>query len=147
MLSTTADRVSRHTNPEVAERIRRDTEMRVHYLASHRGQIPQRLRELDRDWDVERALETGSASLTLLGLVLGTTVNRKWLLLSLGVQGFFLQHALQGWCPPLPVFRELGFRTAQEIEAERCVLLAMQRERSASFDRAGAGPTASQHHA
>lgn len=147
MLSTTADRVSRHTNPEVAERIRRDTEMRVHYLASHREQIPQRLRELDREWDVERALETGSASLTLLGLVLGTTVNRKWLLLSLGVQGFFLQHALQGWCPPLPVFRGLGFRTAQEIEAERCLLLGLQRGGSAVHDRAGARPAAPKQHA
>jgi hypothetical protein len=35
---------------------------------------------------------------------------------------FLLQHALQGWSPPVPVLRRLGFRTANEIEAERRVL-------------------------
>jgi hypothetical protein len=34
-----------------------------------------------------------------------------WLLL--------LMHALQGWCPPLPVIRKLGVRTAKEIFEEK----------------------------
>jgi hypothetical protein len=42
------------------------------------------------------------------------------------VQGFFMQHALQGWCPPLPVFRRLGFRTQYEIEQERYALKAIR---------------------
>jgi hypothetical protein len=138
MLTSTAERVTSHTSPEITERIRRETESRLDYLAVHREQIPQRLRDLDREWDVERALETGSSTLTLLGLVLGTTVDRKWLWLSLGVQGFFLQHALQGWCPPLPLLRRLGMRTAQEIEAERCALLAMERAPASGRERAGA---------
>ena len=33
-----------------------------------------------------------------------------WLWFSVGVLAFLLQHALQGWCPPMPVFRWLGFR-------------------------------------
>jgi hypothetical protein len=33
--------------------------------------------------------------------------------------GFLLQHALQGWCPPVPLLRQLGFRTSYEIEEER----------------------------
>ena len=33
-----------------------------------------------------------------------------------------MQHALQGWCPPLPVLRRLGFRTQNEIERERYAL-------------------------
>jgi hypothetical protein len=64
----------------------------------------------------------------LLGLVLGSTVNRKWFLLSAAVQGFFLQHALEGWCPPLPTLRKLGVRTAQEIEAERYALVDILRK-------------------
>jgi hypothetical protein len=129
MISTTANRVTQHTAPDVAERIRTESEASIHYYKSHPEEIPRRLWDLEREWDVERTLETGSASLTLLGLVLGATVSRKWLLLSLGVQGFFLQHALQGWCPPLPVVRRLGVRTAQEIEAEKCALLAIQSEK------------------
>jgi hypothetical protein len=122
LIQDTAARVSRHTSPSSAAAIRQRTEKSVLYHAEHPELIPKRLRELDQEWDIERALETGSSTLTLLGLALGTTVNRKWLLLSLGVQGFFMQHALQGWCPPLPVFRRLGVRTPQEIEQERCAL-------------------------
>jgi hypothetical protein len=70
-------------------------------------------------------LATGSSSLSLLGLALGFAVDRRWLFLPLAVQGFYLQHALQGWCPPLPLFRRLGFRTPSEIEEERCALQAL----------------------
>ena len=125
MVTTTANRVQRNTTPAVTERIQERTACRLRHYASHPGEIPERLRELDREWDIERTLETGSSSLTLLGLILGTTVNKKWFLLSAGVQGFFLQHAIQGWCPPLPALRSFGVRTLQEIEDERHALLAI----------------------
>jgi hypothetical protein len=37
-----------------------------------------------------------------------------------------MQHALQGWCPPLPLLRRLGVRTQQEIERERYALKALR---------------------
>lgn len=125
MIAIPADRVVDHTADAINERNRLAIRQRVGYYAEHKDQIPERLRRLDAEWDVERALETGSATLTLTGLALGTLVNRKWFLLSAAVQGFFLQHALQGWCPPLPVFRKLGFRTQGEIQAERHALLQL----------------------
>jgi hypothetical protein len=42
------------------------------------------------------------------------------------VSGFLFQHAVQGWCPPVPVLRRLGFRTAYEIEEERRALKALR---------------------
>lgn len=54
--------------------------------------------------------------------------RKRWWLIGLAAQGFFLQHALQGWCPPLGLVRRLGFRTAHEIEAERHQLLALAGE-------------------
>lgn len=42
------------------------------------------------------------------------------------VGGFLLQHALQGWCPPVPVLRRLGFRTQTEIDEERYALKALR---------------------
>ncbi len=39
---------------------------------------------------------------------------------------FLLQHALQGWCPPVPFFRERGVRTAAEIGRERYALKALR---------------------
>jgi hypothetical protein len=65
-----------------------------------------------------------SSVLSLTGLALGVGVNKKWLVVPFVVQSFFLQHALQGWCPPLPMLRRLGFRTQHEIECERCALKA-----------------------
>ena len=126
MISSSAARVSRQTDVAVTDRIRRQTERNIAHFAAHPDQIDARLRELDEEWDIERVLETGSSALTLTGLTLGIIRARKWLLLSLAVQTFFMQHALQGWCPPLPLFRRLGFRTQYEIEQERYALKALR---------------------
>ena len=40
--------------------------------------------------------------------------------------GFLFQHAVQGWCPPIPILRRLGFRTSYEIEEERAALKALR---------------------
>src|SRR6476646_6259369 len=111
MVAHSATRVVSNTNPAVNNQINRRAERSVEYYAGHPNKIESRLRELDEEWDIERVLETGSSALTLTGLLLSIVRGRKWLLLSLGVQSFFMQHALQGWCPPLPMFRRLGFRT------------------------------------
>lgn len=129
MIAPTSTRVTAQTTDESNERIRRQTEMNIAYYRKHRDEIDQRMSELDREWDIERVLETGSSALTLTGLVFGVLGRRRWLLLSLAVQGFFMQHALQGWCPPLPLFRRLGVRTADEINQERSALQDLQKER------------------
>jgi hypothetical protein len=123
MIAINAQRVSENTDPRINEQIWRNTEEHMREVASAgRGAIEWRLRELDEEWDIERYVETMAPTFTLLGLTLGLTTNRRWLLLPFMVQGFFLQHALQGWCPPIPVLRRLGIRTIQEIERERCCL-------------------------
>jgi hypothetical protein len=126
MIAKSARRVVDQTEESVNQRIQRQTEQRLAYFANHPEEIERRLEELDAEWDIERALETGSSTLTLTGLLLGIGVSRKWLLLSLGVQAFFMQHALQGWCPPLPVLRRLGVRTHYEIERERYALKSIR---------------------
>jgi hypothetical protein len=62
----------------------------------------------------------------LIGVTLGATVDRRWFALPAVIGAFLLQHAVQGWCPPLPVFRQLGFRTASEIDYERYALKALR---------------------
>jgi hypothetical protein len=128
-LALSATRVEEQSKDSANRAIQRATAQRLEYFRNHPQEIPARLRELDQEWDIERALETGSASLSLLGLVLGIGSSRKWLIIPLAVQAFFLQHALQGWCPPLPVFRSLGFRTVEEIDQERTALKALQGSR------------------
>ena len=98
----------------------------LEYYTSHPDQIDERLRELDREWDIERVLETQAASISILGVMMGATVNKKWFVLPGIVGGFLLQHALQGWCPPVPIFRRLGVRTQGEIDMERYALKALR---------------------
>ena len=127
MLPTTADRVSHSTSQHVNAEIRRTTEQSIaHHGAAGPAAIERRLAELDAEWDVERTLETNASTLTLFGLTLAATVNRRWLALPMVVQAFLLQHALQGWCPPLPILRRLGIRTAEEINRERFALKAIR---------------------
>jgi hypothetical protein len=127
MLTTTAERVSRHTADSVNERICRETDETVARLATA-GQeaIDRRLAELDEEWDIERYVETMAPTFSLIGLALGATVNKKWLLFPVVIQSFFLQHALQGWCPPIPVLRRLGVRTMDEINEERYALKVLR---------------------
>lgn len=127
MFSTTADRVRRNTADEINRQIAEETERSIErYARAGKRAIARRLKELDAEWDIERCLETLAPSFTLLGLFLGVTTNRKWLILPAVVQAFFLQHALQGWCPPLPLLRRLGIRTLDEINQERYALKALR---------------------
>lgn len=127
MLPPTTRRVSDHTSPQVNERIRCRTEARLTQLAAAGPEaIERRLQELDREWDVERALEANAATVSLLGLGLGTFAHRRYLALPALVAGFLLQHALQGWCPPLPILRRMGYRTQSEIEQERYALKVLR---------------------
>lgn len=122
-LPPTTTRVERNTAETINERIERETVANIERVAK-RGPaaIAERLEELDREWDMERTLETNASSVVLLGVVLGFTVNRRWFLLPGIAAGFLLQHALQGWCPPIPIFRRRGVRTAREIEIEATAL-------------------------
>lgn len=139
MLPATVDRVPAHTSENVNERIRSETRQRIRQLSSHPERIPGRLEALDREWDIERALEASAASFTLLGVCLASWRGRRWMFMPGVVAGFLLQHALQGWCPPLPVFRRFGFRTSHEIEQERHALEMLQRREpsTAPGDRPG----------
>lgn len=126
MIPTTSERVPEHTADSVNEKIRRQTEANVaRFSAADPIAITSRLAELDREWDIERTLEANAATLAALGAGL-SFVNRWFALVPLVVGGFLLQHAIQGWCPPIAVFRRLGVRTQTEIDHERYALKALR---------------------
>lgn len=126
-LPATATRVEEQTDPRIKEEIRQRTEAWFNrYAEAPPEQINRRLRELDREWDIERALQTNFSIINLASITWGALVNRACYLLP-GVTGIFmLQHALKGWCPPVPILRRLGFRTAAEIAHERYALKAIR---------------------
>jgi hypothetical protein len=109
-------------------------------LAGGRTEIDRRLEQLQDEWSVERALQTTAATFCLTGIGLAVTMDRRWLILSGTVAAFLLEHAIQGWCPPLPVLRALGYRTDREIEAERSALKAARGDFDAMDVARAAGP-------
>ena len=121
------DRIRAHTDLEILAEIDRQIEERVRFYATQtKGIITLRIEELEREWDIDRWLETQASALALTGLFLGLTHNKKWFLLTGGVLGFLLQHALQGWCPPVPILRRSGIRTRSEIDREKFALKALR---------------------
>jgi len=127
-------RVQENAAEEIDQRIRRELEARVYYYAQRTYLIGDRLRELDEEWDMERVLETNLGVLALVGVVFGA-VRGRWYLLSALAAGFLVQHAVEGWSPPLMVFRRLGIRTTAEINHERFALKALRGD----FDNVSAG--------
>jgi hypothetical protein len=113
MLPNTVERVPAHTAEEINRRIRRETDERVRHFAAHPAGIDRRrLQELDEEWDIERVLEANAASIAFSGTLLAATVHKRWLVLPALVTAFLFQHAVQGWCPPVPILRRLGYRTS-----------------------------------
>jgi len=127
MLPSTVRRVPDHTEASINTMIEQQTKRNLaRFENASPAAIENRLAELDAEWDIERTLEANAATASLIGLTLGATVDRRWYLFPAVVAGFLLQHALQGWCPPLPVFRRLGIRTSYEIDYERYALKSLR---------------------
>ena len=119
---TTINRVQRNTDEAINRRIEAATGERIRRLARHPLAIERRLRELDREWDIRARAETNAALIALAGRCTGRAIRSAWLLLPALVTTFLFQHAVQGWCPPIPLLRRLGIRTSREIEIERVAL-------------------------
>lgn len=134
MVTTTAGRVTSNTRQELNEKIWAEMEQRIIFYAQHTELIQQRLQELDREWDVERLIETEGPSMTLMGILLSITGGRKWLLLPLFAQSMMLTHAIQGFYPLLPLFRAMGFRTQGEISHERYALRVLRGDFESTTD-------------
>lgn len=123
MFAATAAKVHNHTPEYVDEEIQRRIEANINTFRERDAfDIKKRLEELNLEWDIERVLETNLAAIILLSSFFGITKSRAWMLLSGTASVFMLQHALQGWCPPLTYLRKMGIRTAEEINQEKTAL-------------------------
>jgi hypothetical protein len=127
MIPSTVERVPKHTAAHVNQWIAAQTRERVaKYADSSQEAIELRLKALDEEWDIERTLEANAATAVMAGVLLGATVDRRWFFFPAVVGGLLLQHAIQGWCPPLVWFRRMGVRTQSEIDQERFALKALR---------------------
>lgn len=118
------DQVRKLTSDSVNKKIDHATEQNIQRtLAGGEEAISMRLKELDKEWHIDRVLMLNFSILVSAQLILAATKSRKWLWGPLTQTPFLGMHAVLGWCPPSLWFRPLGFRTRQEIETEREILL------------------------
>lgn len=136
ILPPTTKKAAFHTCNKVNQDIRNKTLSCINtYKDSGEAILSDKIEKLNREWDTERVLETKAASVVLLSSIVGYKKKKCcWFLLT-GAAGFFLlQHALQGWCPPLPVIRKVGVRTAEEINQEKTIFKLIRGDFSGNTD-------------
>lgn len=123
ILPPTSRRVEEHTNKLINARIQQTADRNVvRYLGKSDTEITARINDLDKEWDIERVIETSDATIIVTSALLGYFADKRWLILTGIIGSFLLQHALQGWCPSMPFLRMLGFRTQREINQEKTAL-------------------------
>jgi hypothetical protein len=126
-MSLESDRDRRYTAASVLQRIDDETVANLHaYADAPPEAIAARLRELEREWDIDRAVELEASLVGLTGLALGAFGRPAYLAVPAAVGVGVFAHAVLGWYPLLPLFRRMGLRTAREIARERYALKALR---------------------
>lgn len=137
ILPPTSQRVFMRTDPQINAEIRNQTIKNLNVFKNcNEPEITERIHNLGQEWDTERVLEVNASLLILLSSYLGVKMSRIWFLVTGTIAAFMLQHALQGWCPPLPFIRKWGVRTADEIYAEKTACKIMRGDFSAQYNTA-----------
>ncbi|KTD19091.1 hypothetical protein [Legionella jordanis] len=88
------------------------------YTNASPDKLSQRIEDIGKEYNVERVLELNASILAFTGVLLGAFVSTYWLILPGLVLPLLAIHAVQGWCPPLPILRALKVRTQEEIDSE-----------------------------
>jgi len=120
IIPPTDTRIPRSSSYEANAGIKARTLKNVELLQdSSKVEIETRLITLDNEWDIERIVGLTTSSIATIGFCFGFWYSAYWYVMSF-VSLFMLEmHALQGWTPLLPLFRNFGVRTFREINAER----------------------------
>ena len=122
-----ADQVQGSTSADQLKKIEQKIEANIRFYSMlPKIAISKRISELEREWSMERWLETNASGLAFSGIIMGLTVNRKWFALPFLVTGFLFLHAMHGWCPPVAILRKMGVRTRAEIDREKYALKVLR---------------------
>lgn len=96
------------------------------YAEKDSSEISRRIRELDKEWDIERVLDLVMSAMALCGISGSLLFYKYSIALPILLLIFFIWHAFQGWCPPIPLLRYFKIRTRPEIDREKYALKAMR---------------------
>lgn len=108
MDSIECDRVRLNTSKKINSKIDEKTMHNIlEYGNKGAVEIENRIRHLHKEWDVERLLEMNASMLSFIFVMLGFFLHRYWLFVPMVILPLLFLHAIQGWCPPLPILRRL----------------------------------------
>src|ERR1035437_4145949 len=65
------------------------------------AEISQRIKALDKEWDIERVLDLNMSALALCGITSSLLFNKYSIILPILLLLFFIWHSFRGWCPPV----------------------------------------------
>lgn len=85
--------------------------------------IASRLKELQKEWDLERVQDLNNSLYELHGTLLGKILNKHFTELPVSTTMRLAQEAGNNWNPPAAMFKSLGYRTKEEIEKEKNALI------------------------
>ena len=97
---TTSDFLPEHAFPADDERVQRQMTLRISFYMRHPELIGIRLRQLDREWNIERFMEKKTAALAAVDTSIRSMRSKRWFTLAAPVTNL-LQNTVQGWilCP------------------------------------------------
>lgn len=121
--STRTDLIRSNTPENVNRKIDAKTEHIIHNAeANGLRAVRNRLKKLDKEWDIEKASKVGISALMLIELI-AARKKKKWIMAQLVQLPMFLMGSRLGRYSPSILLRFLGFRTRAEINKERNELL------------------------
>lgn len=107
---------------ESNSRIRNQTIGSLNTFKDQIEDIPDRINQLNSEWDLDKVTEMKAASVIIGSTFLGFISCKMWFLVSGAAGVFLIQHALEGNCPTKEILRKMGVRTKEEIYNEKMVL-------------------------
>lgn len=96
------------------------------YGSLGREGIDERIRALEDEWDVERAVTVGLSGAGLAGLIVGLLGSRVWRLLAWIALPLLFLFGQGKWRPSNGILKSLGLRSRKEIQDEKYALKALR---------------------
>jgi hypothetical protein len=96
------------------------------YGSLGREGIDERIRALEDEWDVERAVMVGLSGAGAAGLIVGLLGSRVWRLLAWIALPLLFLFAQDKWKPSNGILKSLGLRSRKEIQEEKYALKALR---------------------
>lgn len=90
------ERVRKNTAEKKNAKIDNEIILNIEKYSKNPPLIADRIKQLDKEWDIERVLEINMSIISILGISLAVFANIYWLILPSIVLLFFIQHAIQG---------------------------------------------------